>query len=277
MKSIDEVFFMPPIAIARLGASRTPLVSFTWLEDPSLYGAGLTIITPAISLDVLADGSVRPFLPKNTQFRDGNELRPVAPFFELWARSGQEMEPITLQWLKENRSSLAAIQYAVTATNRKAARRTGDPACGFLASIQVAGDNHDPKPLMASSVGEVPLVLPSKPIPLGQFQVIRPTPVIAMGVDLSVVRVRFTPASGKVYGPVSPVPGTPITANDPDHGSAGPKHTVVQAEDRILNPQASWMQYSMNDREANPEPADTYDGADDSATRNRSLGVVDDT
>jgi hypothetical protein len=277
MKRIEEIFFMPPMAVARLGASRTPLVSFTWLEDPSLHGAGLTIIAPATSLNVLADGSIRPFWPANVQFRDGDLLRPVAPFFELWARSGEEVKPITVQWLKENRSSLAAIQYEVTASNRKAARRTGDPACGFSAGIQVAGDNHDPQPLLASSLGEKPLVLPSKPIPLGQFQVIRPTPVRAMGVDLSVLRVRFTPASGKVYGPATTTPGRPITASDPDRGTDGLKHTVVQAEDRILNPEASWMQYSMNDRQANPEPADTYDGAGDSATRNRSIGVVDDT
>jgi hypothetical protein len=37
------------------------------------------------------------------------------------------------------------------------------------------------------------------------------------------------------------------------------------------------MHYSMNDREDNPEPPDTYDGAGDSSKRNRSLGIVDDT
>src|SRR6266853_2006482 len=238
MKNIEDIFFMPPMAVARLGASRKSLVSFTWLEDPSLHGAGLTIIAPAISLEVLADGSVRPFLPANIQFRDGNELRPVAPFFELWVRNGKEEQPITLQWLKDNRSSVAAIQYTVTASNRKAARRTGDPACAFSASIEVGGDNHDPQQLLASSSGEVPLVFPAKPIPLGQFQVIRPTPVIAMGVDLSALRVRFTPAPGKVYGPATTTPAAAMTASDPDRGSAGPKHVVVQPEDRILNSQA---------------------------------------
>src|SRR6266853_944923 len=109
MKNIEDIFFMPPMAVARLGASRKSLVSFTWLEDPSLHGAGLTIIAPAISLEVLADGSVRPFLPANIQFRDGNALRPVAPFFELWVRNGKEEYPITLQWLKHYPSSLADV------------------------------------------------------------------------------------------------------------------------------------------------------------------------
>src|SRR5713226_4216710 len=116
MKNIEEIFFMPPMAVARLGGSNIPLASFTWLEDPNLHGAGLTIIAPGISLEVLADGAIRPFLPANIQFRDGDQLRPVAPFFELWARSDGQEQPITLQWLKANRSSEASVQYTVTAS-----------------------------------------------------------------------------------------------------------------------------------------------------------------
>jgi hypothetical protein len=276
VKNIEEIFLIPPMAVARLGGSNIPLASFTWLEDPNLYGAGLTVISPAVSLGVLADGSVRPFLPANIQFRDGDQLRPVAPFFELWARGNGQEQPITLQWLKAHRSSLADIQYTVTASNHKAARRTGDPACAFSASIQVPGDDHSTHRMLASSSGELPLVNPTKPIYLGQFQVIRPTPMMSMGVDLGVVRVRFTPATGMVYGPSSNT-GNAISAQDPDRGTKGPEHIVVLPQNRILNPEASWMHYSMNNREDNPEPADTYDGAGDSSKRNRSLGVVDDT
>jgi hypothetical protein len=114
------------------------VASFTWVEDPNLYGAGLTVIAPAVFLGVLADGSVHPFLPANIQFRDDNQLRPVAPFFELWARTDGQEHPINLQWLKSHGGSLDGIQYAVTASNRKAARRTGDPACAFSASITVS-------------------------------------------------------------------------------------------------------------------------------------------
>jgi hypothetical protein len=280
MKDIEEIFFIPPMAVARLGGSSIPLASFTWLEDPNLYGAGVTVIAPAVSLVVLADGSAHPFLPANIQFRDGNQLRPVAPFFELWAQSGGQEQPINLQWLKAHRGSLESIQYTVTASNRKAARRTGDSACAFSASIQVPGNDHSPQPMLGSSSGEIPLVMPTKPIHLGQFQVIRPKPVKSMGVDLGVLRVRFTPASGMVYGPSSDTGvalSAALSARDPDHGTTGPEHVVVLPENRILNPAASWTHYSMNDREDNPEPADTYDGAGDGSKRNRSLGVVDDT
>src|SRR5450432_2148632 len=119
MATIDEIFFLPPMAVGRLGGSDVPLASFTWAEDPSLYGAGLTVIVPAISLEVLADGSLRPFLPANIQFRDGGLFRPVAPFFELWVRSGKTEQPLTLKWLQENNVKPSNIQYTITAANRK--------------------------------------------------------------------------------------------------------------------------------------------------------------
>jgi len=273
MAKIEEIFFLPPMAVARLGGSDVPMASFTWLEDPSLHGAGLTVIAPAISLDVLADGSVRPFLPAVLQFRDGNLLRPVAPFFELWVRSDGEEQPLTLQFLTENGGSLDAIQYTVVAANRKAARRTDDPACAFSASIQVRGDDHAKHDLLASSPASTaidqPLVPAATPIPLGSFQVIRPNSSVAMGVNLEVLRVRFIPARGEVYGPKSA-----DSATDPDTGRSFP---LVPPENRILNSDAAWMHYTSNGRSDSPEPSDTYDGADDNSRRNRSFGIVDDT
>jgi hypothetical protein len=269
MATLKEIFFLPPMAVARLGGSDIPLASFTWAEDPSLYGAGLTVIVPDVSLEVTADGSVRPFLPAFIQFRDGALLRPLAPFFELWVRGDGGEQPLTLKWLKENNVSLSDIQYTVTAANRKAARRSGTPACAFSAAATAAGDDHSSRPLLASSSGDDPLVFPDKPVTLGRFQVLRPTPATAMGVDLSVLRIRFTPARGFVYGPPSAA-----TATDTDTGRV---HEIVPEANRILNQQAAWLQYSSNNRRDNPQPSDTYDGADDTSRRNRSFGVVDDT
>src|ERR1051326_7996929 len=96
------------MAIARLGGSTHPLDSFNWIEDPSLHGAGRTVIDPAVSLEVQPDGSVRPFLPASIQFRDGNLLRPVAPFFELWAKvqGADDLQPLTTALLAQNGASL---------------------------------------------------------------------------------------------------------------------------------------------------------------------------
>jgi hypothetical protein len=269
---ITELFFLPPMAVARLGGSQTPVDSFTWVEDPSLHGSGLTIIAPAVTLRMATDGSIAPVLPTSISFRDGALLRPVAPFFELWVRSRATEQPVTLDWLDAQGASLADIRYTITATNAKAARRTGDPSCAFTARAQINGDDFRPQPLMASSAGVTPLVFSSSPISLGHVQVIRPTRAMALGVDTSVVRVRFIPAGGEIYGPPSAQDAT-----EPDTNAPRRQHELVPARNRILNPNASWLKYDASNRFNNPEPSDTYDGSDDPKRRNVSFGVIDDT
>jgi hypothetical protein len=269
---IEQIFFLPPMAVARLGGSDHPVDSFNWIEDPSLHGAGLTVIDPAVTLEVQQDGSVRPFIPSTIQFRDGNLLRPTAPFLELWARvSGvQDLQPLTTALLAQNAATLANMSYTVTAANRKAARRTGDVACAYSTSVTVLGNDHAPHPLLASSVGQRPLVSPEHPIPLGSFQVIKPMQGSEANVNLDTLRVRYTPARGLVYGSPSAVNGT--------DQETGRTFEIVPVANRILNPDAAWVTYNANETQFdNPEPADTYDGADDNTRRELSFGVVDDT
>ena len=157
---IKDVFFKPPLAIARVGGSDKPLDAFVWATDKSIHGANRTVIRPDVTLKVLADGTLRPYKPNAIQFRDGNLLRPVAPFFELWATvesDGQEPceQPLTVKLLEDNDIWLDSVEYTVTVANRKAQRRTGSAACAFIARIVVSGDDHDPKPLNA-------LVIPPK-------------------------------------------------------------------------------------------------------------------
>jgi hypothetical protein len=266
---IEEVFFLPPMAVARLGGSDTPLDSFTWVEDPSQHGAGTTVIQPAISLEVQVDGSVRPFLPVAIQFRDGNLLRPVAPFFELWATLQGQADPVplTAALLRSSGGSGDGVTYTVTAANRKASRRADDDSCAFTAQVQVIGSDHNHHALLASSLGPQGLVSQDQPIPLGQFQAIRPTVATSMGVDLDQLRVRFTPATGQVYGPPSATSDI-----DPDTNR---QHQMVPPGNRILNASSPWLQYDAGTTFNSPEPSDTYDGADRGDSR--SFGVVDDT
>jgi hypothetical protein len=274
--NIIEIYFLPPSAIARLGGGATPLESYLWSEDPTIAGAAPTVVEPDVTLEVLDDGSIRPYLPGTIRFREGGHFRPVAPFFELWvhyqASDGSYHDvPLTLDLLEDQGVSTENLSYVVTAANRKAARRTKDEACAFGARVEVAGDDHRRVPLLASSPnrpGTVPLVSAERPIPLGSVQVIRPILGSEMGVDLGICRVRFTPARGEVYGPPhATVAPAPVTARS---------HTIVEEENRILNPQASWTRYDADYAKFdNPEPSDTYDGADVDA--GLAWGVVDDT
>jgi hypothetical protein len=286
---IQEVFFLPPLAIARVGASETPMDSFVWDSDSTVHGANRTVIQPAVSLNVLPDGSLSPYWPRQLQFRDGPLLRPVAPFFELWitlqsagAPDRPLTRPLTSALLRELGATLDNVEYTITVANRKAQRRTGSAACAYIARATVGASDHARKQLPAFSPhtsGKEPLVFQKHPIPLGYFQALKPIERRAMGVDLDVLRVRFTPATGQVYGPpdasagpASPLPQgvalAPVTLG-------GRLHEIVPKENRILNPNTPWSRYIMDKRGDDPQPSDSYDGAN--VGDNRSWGVVDDT
>jgi hypothetical protein len=283
---IKEIYFLPPLAIARLGGSDTPLDCFVWNTDQSMHGGNRTVIEPAVSLRVMANGSVRPFVPKVIQFRDGELLRPVAPFFELWAKlEDGSCRPLTegLMQHVDPSASLQSVEYRITVANRKAQRRTGSAACAYIAREVVPGDDHERKRLLAYSPhapGEEPLVSAENKIPLGHFQVIRPINRQAMGVDLSALRVRFTPATGQVYGPPTAItgPASPLPPGQAlDRVTLGGRlYEIVKPENRILSPNTKWSKYIMDDKgQEDPQPSDSYDGAN--VGKNRSWGVVDDT
>lgn len=277
---ITGISFQPPLAFARLGGASTPMDNYIWRYDPTIHGSSRNAIDPALTFDVLADGSIFPFTPTLIRFREHGKLRPVAPFFELWASvvygtddaghepGGEAEVPLTGELLQEGGGKLSSLVYGVAVANKKAARRTGDDSNAFAAGIQVRGDDFAKHQLLASSPtlpGGTPLVDPTRPIPLGYFQVIRPVPTQVNAVNLNTLRVRFTPAGGEVYGPPTAVLGR--------DDATGRSYEIVRETNRILNPGASWTRYQMADTD--PQPADTYDGADQG--QNRSWGVVDDT
>jgi hypothetical protein len=289
---IERIFFAPTVAVARVGGSHRPMEAFTWAEDPRMFGAGQTVIVPATSLEVLPDGSIDPYLPLHLRFKDAGKIRPVCPFFELhvqYSRAGITTEsPLTIEVLKEAGLDLQSLSFSVEAANRKASRRTGDDACSFSASLTIPGDDHKYHQLRASSpigVGE-PLVLPERPIPLGWVQVIRPIPEKRMNVDLGVIRVRFTPAAGEVYGPPSARKGFGNHARPVKRGQKPQfkprEYEIVPLRNRILNSGTSWDRYDVStSRYPAPDPAQTYDGDIDASRppgrQSEGWGVVDDT
>ena len=280
MRNLTAIFFNPLVAIARIGSGDTPVEAFEWADDPTVHGALQTVIRPAVTLEVTPDDAVLPYLPTLVHFKDARGIRPTAPFLELWGvfdnpDGPPTEEPLTLDTLASVGATPGDIAYAVTAANLKAARRTQDVHCGFVAYAAFNADDYGDHALLACSHAAPdaqPLVFAEHPIPLGSVHVIRPVSGVEMGVDLGAVRLRFMPAKGYVYGPPDAVSG------------AAPRtlrvHEIVPPERRILNPNATWSaaynaSYARYD---NPEPSDTYDGADaDEDPASRSWGVVDDT
>src|SRR5262245_13176277 len=293
MQTLLKIFFLPPMAIARLGSSPTPLDSFRWTSSDTPHYLADTIIEPAVSFRIKRDGSVRPYLPTAIVFKDATgAIRPVAPFFELWGRFQDEdgntsNAPLTLSTLDKLGVSPSDIRYEITAANRKAARRTDAANCSFIAREVINGDDHKPRELRAISPhtsGQEPLVRPEKPIPLGTFHVVRPIhktfSVNSERVDCSIMRVRFIPPKGLVYGPREADFGP---ASDLQPGQAEPRasqygriHQIVPPENRILSSHTPWSTYIMKTgKYEDPQPQDGYDGA--LVGNNQAWGSVDDT
>ena len=293
MDALLEIFFLPPMAVARLGSSSTPLDSFCWTENPRPHAQCDTVIMPAVSLTVADDGSVTPHLPISIVFKDDDgKIRPVAPFFELWAKLQSSdgrirEEPFTLGMLAGFNLSLRDIRYEIVAANRKAARRAQYAPAAFIARLSVAGNDHGRHELRGVSPhtsGQEPLVPVGKHIPLGHFQVMRPVGgtvcVNNQQIDLGILRVRFTPPKGIIYGPPeatsAPAPAVQPGQFEAPQAEYGRIHEIVAPANRILSGKTPWSTYIMlTGRFEDPQPQDGYDGAN--VGNHQSWGCVDDT
>ncbi len=281
--AIQSIFVTPGFAVARLGSATAPVDNFHWADVVEPRYDGETTIAPDWSLAVEADASVTPFLPDAVTFRDGERIRPVAPFFEIWARVGVPgSAPESWQDAHLTPALLAAeglsetdLEVAVTASNRKAARRTSNPdvAFGTAQPILMTGGDHTRRKIDGvSPPGAIPPMIPSnKAIPLGSVQMMRTMPQLAGqpwsdAVNIEVFRFRFWPAAGLFYGPPQ------AAVADSDSGRPEP---AVRLENAFLDEAAGWFNVATNRLDA---PGDTYDVINQTtAPTGPSLGVVDDT
>lgn len=280
---IQSLFITPAIAVARLGGSTTPLHAYDWVDAQEPRFDGETQCAPSWTLAVQPDGSVAPFLPTAITFRDGGLIRPVAPFFEIWARLGETgsapenwtEQPLTAELLATHGLSLSALSLTVIARNLKAARRSTDPdhAFGNWQPIVVRGNDHVVRTIEGTSPpsATVPMIPAGRHIPLGTVQVLRgaPQPLDQPWSDvvrIDTIRFRYTPAKGMFYGP--PEAGTAQPA-------LGRPERAVPVANSFLEPSAGWRGASNSGLIAPPDTYDLIDQTDE--TTGPSLGVVDDT
>ncbi|MDE5465782.1 hypothetical protein [Bradyrhizobium sp. CSS354] len=280
---IQALFITPSFAVARLGGSTTPLHSYDWVDSERLRSESETDIAPSWTLAVQPDGSVAPFLPTSIAFRDGDLIRPVAPFFEVWARLGESGSapatwteaPLTTALLAADGLSLASLRVAVTARNLKAARRTGDPAHAFgnWQAVMLLGNDFTARMVEGRCPPSVtvPMIPTNRNIPLGTVQMLRSTPQLAGqpwsgSVRTDTIRFRYTPGRGQFYGPPE------AASAQPTLGRPAP---AVPSANAFLDPAAGWRGASTGNL---VQPGDTYDLINQNGdTDGPSLGVVDDT
>jgi hypothetical protein len=282
-QTIHRIFVDPPIAIARLGGSSTPQDAYIWVQPDNPRSEGSTVIAPWWTLDVQSDGSVEPRMPAKVTLRDGDLIRPVAPFFEIWASVGEigsapsrwRDVPLTLALLKKFHLDESALSFQFDAQNRKVARRMAkaDLLFGTFPPVTVRADDHDVHALLATSPPGVaiPMIPKRRHIPLGSVQVIRSRPQPkSLGdgmtwhetVNVEVIRFRFTPACGYFYGPKAAIKVKQRNISGVEKARA------------FLDHRAGW--YGKKTKQ-NIVPQDTYDLIKETPSTGPSLGVVDDT
>lgn len=296
--AVVGLYFDPPMAIARVGSSPEPMDAFDWTFDKNPHRGVQTKIRAMPSLHLESergDGhwphrlTVKP--PGEIRFKDHKgRIRPVAPFFELWARVQDEdgsitAVPVTRSFLEARKASLRDLVFTVDAGNRKAQSRTKLASCAAVAHVVFAGDSYKRHALDAispRSYGEVPLVRPDAPLPLGSVQTFLPN---ADGwschTRLDQVRLRFTPGSGATFGPpdATTAMASPRPPGDfePALTEYGRNHAMTKPENRILTPGTAWS--GFNFRTGNtpkwPTPQDSYDGSREGA--GGSWGTIDNT
>jgi hypothetical protein len=209
---IHELRILPPLAIARFGAAPTPMDNYDVVVDPATP-LGYRELRPAetLELDVASGEITRVFVPERLSFTEAGAVRPVAPFLEVWALTGDdaltgggELEPLTTALLLEEGASVADLRWQVQVANLKVFRRTGDANDKVVADSGAFSD-HARRPL----VGACKNFLPAMTIGLGHVQFVKPT------TEHPEIRLRFTPAGGLVYGSNRrPRPGEP--SRDPN-------------------------------------------------------------
>ncbi|WP_138467266.1 hypothetical protein [Poseidonocella sp. HB161398] len=295
---IIGIFFDPPMAIARVGASPEPMEAYRWKVDENPHRGVQTRIEPAPTLVPVpaSPAGEPPFrlkveMPERIVFKDGKErVKPVAPFFELWARvqarSGKvTAEPVTPALLARFGTRIHDLQFIVTAANRKAQARTKRAADAAIARVVFRADSYARHMLDAVSPhteGEVQLVRPDAPLPLGHVQTfLTEPPEPGDRYRLDQVRLRFTPGKGDSFGPpeASEAVASPLAPGDfvPHVTEYGRIHRMTRPENRILSSGSPWLGYSFGADTSPkwPTPMDSYDGA--RIDPGRSWGLIDDT
>ncbi len=226
---IREIRLLPPLAISRLGASPEPVNNYDVIVDPGEpLGFRRVVPQPTLVIDPhtgrITARETRPVTFKDEEGR----VRPVAPFIELWGLIGKEWVHLTKAQLDE--AGVREIRWRAELGNIKMFRRTGNVDDKVEADSGWFSDHS-----RHALEGRCNNFLPGKSVPFGHLQFVAPT------AEFPHIRIRYTPAVGKVYGP---------DADDKD---------IPQ----IYDPAKDWKGYKESSGPSLTIPAQIYAGTQD--------------
>ena len=183
--TIRTLRILPPLAIGRVGSAEEPMDNYTLADPDPSEPLGYRTIQAAPTFRVNRDdGSIESAeTPPTIVFKEGGKIRPVAPFLEVFADTGNELRALTA-------ADVERVSWSVEVKNRKVVRRTGDDL--DVVSASVVFDDHESHELQ----GRCEHFVADKFVSFGHVRYIRPNH------DFPQIRLRFTPAKGLIYGPV---------------------------------------------------------------------------
>jgi hypothetical protein len=188
---ITRIAILPPLAFARFGSHPKPVDNYT-LETPKGEDPlGYRRIIPEPTFQISADGGITgEETPKTITFKENGQVRPVAPFFELWA----EFDDGRFERLEHNLLGDAKLEWCVEVKNRKVSRRTCNKDDVVKTEAEWFSD-HAPHKLKGTCTNFVD----GASIDFGEVRYIKPND------DYPHIRLRFTPAAGRIYGSEKPI------------------------------------------------------------------------
>src|SRR5512139_1173052 len=191
--TIKELRILPPFAIGRLGGASEPQDNYTIEEDPDHpLGFRRIVGQETLIVDDESGEIVESQTPPRVTFTKGEHIKPVAPFLEVFAVTGDDrLVPLTTDLLERMGVRPGGVSWRVRVANRKVLRRTGNnddlvaADTGWFASHEKRRlEGHCRNFVSAASV-----------IEFGHARFIKPN------ARYPEIRLRFTPARGLIYGP----------------------------------------------------------------------------
>ncbi len=191
IQAITEIRLLPSLALARMGSSTQPMQSYTL---DVVEGQSYRQIHPAETLIVNEQDSTIAGVvtPADVRFKDSvGRVKPVCPFLEVWGVFDDtgELRPLTNRELGILGLDASSLKWTVRVANLKAYRRTGQAGDRIEAAV-VDFSDHSRHELL----GRADNLRMSRSMTLGSVRYIRPTG------EFPEIRLRFTPATGKVFG-----------------------------------------------------------------------------
>jgi hypothetical protein len=187
--TITKIVILPPLAFARFGSHPKPLDSYT-LKLPQGHETPLDnyrCIVPEPTFTVSDNGEIESAAtPDKIVFKEGDKVRPVAPFFELWA----ECDDGSFNQLNMAHLESAKLEWRVNVANLKVFRRTQDEPDRVEATTGWFSD-HEVYELR----GSCDHFVTDGYIKFGSVRYIKPN------TKHPEIRLRFTPSAGLIYGP----------------------------------------------------------------------------